>query len=178
MNLKLLLMPLLATSVLVAACGGEHADKTDAPVPRPGKGTLTVGTDASYPPIEFMGADGKTVEGLDADLANALGGALGLKAEVKHATFDSILPGLTTQKYDVGMSGFTDTKEREETVDFVTYFSAGTSFFVKAQEGGPVSTRSTTSAAARWRCRRAPRRSTTRPRSRRRAPPPASRRSR
>jgi polar amino acid transport system substrate-binding protein len=85
-----------------------------------------------------MGADGKTVEGLDADLGAALAGAMGLKAEVKHATFDSILPGLTTSKFDVGMSGFTDTKEREATVDFVTYFTAGTSFFVKAQEGGPV----------------------------------------
>ena len=149
MNLKLLLMPLLATSVLVAACGGT--DKTDAPtssskpvakiaVPADikAKGTLTIGTDASYPPIEFMGADGKTVEGLDADLAEALAGAMGLEAEVEHATFDSILPGLTTNKFDVGMSGFTDTKEREETVDFVTYFSAGTSFFVKTQEGGPV----------------------------------------
>ena len=149
MNARLLLTPLVAATVLVAACGGS--DKTDAPTiakqPVAGiavpddlkaKGTLTIGTDASYPPIEFMGADGKTVEGLDADLAQALAGAMGLKAQVQHATFDSILPGLTTKKFDVGMSGFTDTKEREETVDFVTYFSAGTSFFVKTQEGGPV----------------------------------------
>ena len=35
------------------------------------------------------------------------------------------------------MSSFTDTKEREKTVDFVTYFTAGTSFYVKAQ-GGPA----------------------------------------
>jgi polar amino acid transport system substrate-binding protein len=36
----------------------------------------------------------------------------------------------------VGLSSFTDTKEREQTVDFVTYYSAGTSFYVKAS-GGP-----------------------------------------
>lgn len=151
MNLKLLVTPLLATAALLTACGG--ADKTDAPtiatkpvaditVPADikAKGTLTIGTDASYPPIEFMGADGKTVEGLDADLAAALAGTLGLEADVKHATFDSILPGLTTKKFDVGMSGFTDTKEREETVDFVTYFSAGTAFFVKAQGGPAINT--------------------------------------
>ena len=135
MNLKHLLMPLLATSVLVTACGGT--DKTDAPA-KTSKGTLTVGTDASYPPIEFMGADGTTVEGLDADLAKALGAKLGMNVRIQHAPFDSILPGLTTKKFDVGMSGFTDTKEREETVDFVTYFSAGTSFFVAEQEGGAV----------------------------------------
>jgi polar amino acid transport system substrate-binding protein len=137
MNRKLLLMPLLAASVLAAACGGN--DKTDAPA-KTSKGTLTVGTDASYPPIEFMGADGKTVEGLDADLAKALGAKLNMNVRVVHATFDSILPGLTTKKYDVGMSGFTDTKEREETVDFVTYFSAGTSFFVKGQGGPAINT--------------------------------------
>jgi polar amino acid transport system substrate-binding protein len=61
---------------------------------------------------------------------------MGLKASVKNATFDSIIPGLASGKYDLGMSSFTDTKEREKTVDFVTYFSAGTSFYVKAQ-GGP-----------------------------------------
>src|SRR5689334_5854852 len=139
MNLKHLLMPLLATSVLVAACGGT--DKTDAPtIAQPKKGTLTVATDASYPPIEFMGADGKTVEGMDADLAKALGAKLDMNVKIQHAPFDSILPGLQSKKFDVGMSGFTDTKEREETFDFVTYFSAGTSFLVSGAGGPAINT--------------------------------------
>jgi polar amino acid transport system substrate-binding protein len=100
------------------------------------KGTLTVAADATYPPNEFIGADGKTVEGMDADLAHALAGVMGLKANVGNANFDSIIPGLASGKYDVGLSSFTDTKEREKTVDFVTYYSAGTSFYVKA-DGGP-----------------------------------------
>src|SRR3954464_4712769 len=102
------------------------------------KGSLTVAADASYAPNEFIGNDGKTVEGMDADLAKALAGALGLKADVKNATFDSIIPGLASGKYDLGMSSFTDTKEREKTVDFVTYFSAGTSFYEKTTGGPPV----------------------------------------
>jgi len=104
------------------------------------KGTLIVAADATYAPNEFIGKDGKTVEGMDADLAKAIAGAAGLKAEVKNATFDSIIPGLASNKYDLGMSSFTDTKEREKTVDFVTYFSAGTSFYVKAQGGPTVNT--------------------------------------
>jgi polar amino acid transport system substrate-binding protein len=99
-----------------------------------------VAADATYAPNEFIGDDGKTVEGMDADLAKAIAGAAGLKAEVKNATFDSIIPGLASHKYDLGMSSFTDTKEREKTVDFVTYFSAGTSFYVKAQGGPAVNT--------------------------------------
>src|SRR6059058_1331331 len=68
------------------------------------KGTLTVAADASYAPNEFIGSDGKTVEGMDADLAKALAGVMGLKADVKNQTFDSIIPGLASKKYDLGMS--------------------------------------------------------------------------
>jgi polar amino acid transport system substrate-binding protein len=63
---------------------------------------------------------------------------MGLKVEVKNATFDSIIPGLAAGKYDVGASSFTDTKEREKTVDFVTYFTAGESFFTKASGGASI----------------------------------------
>ena len=74
--------------------------------------------------------------GMDADLAKALAQAMGLEATVKNATFDSIIPGLAANKYDLGMSSFTITKEREKTVDFVSYAIAGTSFYVNA-DGGP-----------------------------------------
>ncbi len=100
------------------------------------KGTLTVAADATYAPNEFIGPDGHTVVGMDADLAKALGTVLGLKVNVVNATFDSIIPGLASGKFDLGMSSFTDTKAREATVDFVTYFSAGTSFFIN--KGGPT----------------------------------------
>jgi polar amino acid transport system substrate-binding protein len=100
------------------------------------KGTLTVAADATYPPNESIGADGTTVVGMDPDLAQALGTVLGLKVQVVNATFDSILPGMASGKYDLGMSSFTDTKDREKTVDFVTYFNAGTSFMIKT--GGPT----------------------------------------
>ena len=100
------------------------------------KGTLTVAADATYAPNEFIAPDGKTIQGMDADLAKALAGVMGLKASVKNITFDSIIPGLAAGKYDLGMSSFTVTKEREKTVDFVTYAIAGTSFYVNA-DGGP-----------------------------------------
>ncbi|MDO9407186.1 ABC transporter substrate-binding protein [Patulibacter sp.] len=102
------------------------------------KGTLTVAADASYPPNEFFDKDGKTIIGLDPDLAQALGTALGLKMEVQNAGFDGIIAGLQSGKYDLGMSSFTDNKEREEVVNFVTYLSAGTSFFVNAQKDTQV----------------------------------------
>lgn len=95
------------------------------------KGTLTVAADASYAPNEFFDTDGKTVIGMDADLAKALGAALGLKVTVVNATFNGILPGLAAGKYDLGMSSITDTRVREKVTDFVTYFTAGTGFYTK-----------------------------------------------
>ena len=109
-----------------------------AEVPAVYKGkTLVVAADATYAPMEFVGSNGKTVVGVDADLAQAIASAMGLKANVVNATFDSIIPGLSAHKYDLGISSFTDTKARQKVVDFVTYFVAGTSFYVNAQ-GGPT----------------------------------------
>src|SRR3954452_20577924 len=58
-----------------------------------GKGTLTIGTDASYAPSEFVDTDGKTVIGFDADLAKALGEVLGLKVSLQNAPFGTIIEG-------------------------------------------------------------------------------------
>ncbi len=104
------------------------------------KGTITVAADASYAPNEFFAADGTTVIGMDADLAHALAETMGLTANVVNASFDTIIPGLASGKYDLGMSSFTDTKAREKQVDFVTYFSAGTSFFIKSGTDVKVNT--------------------------------------
>jgi polar amino acid transport system substrate-binding protein len=100
-------------------------------------GTLTVAADATYAPNEFIAPNGHTVVGMDPDLAQAIAAVMGLKAKLVNASFDTIIPGLQSGKYGLGMSSFTDTKEREKVVDFVTYFSAGTSFYVKAS-GGPA----------------------------------------
>jgi polar amino acid transport system substrate-binding protein len=128
-----------------AASGGSATSGADPAVAKlvpsavKSKGTLTVAADASYAPNEFFASDGKTIIGMDADLSMALAAAMGLKAKVVNETFDGIIPGLAAGKYDMGASSFTDTKEREKTVDFVDYFSAGESFFTKASGGAAVS---------------------------------------
>ena len=103
------------------------------------KGKLTVASDATYAPMELIAKDGHTVVGVDPDLGHAIGDVLGLKFNFVNASFDGIIPGLQSHKYDVGMSSFTDTKARQQVVDFVTYFSAGTSFYEKSSGGPTVS---------------------------------------
>jgi polar amino acid transport system substrate-binding protein len=86
--------------------------------------------DATYPPDEFI-QNGQIV-GMDADLINAIAQNLGVKVKLVNATFDTIIPGLVDGKFNVGNSSFTDTKAREQQVDFVTYFSSGEGFYVPA----------------------------------------------
>jgi len=130
---------LLAVPAL--ASGSSSVDSAAAalvPAKIKSKGTVIVTADASYAPNEFIGSGGQVV-GMDADLAKALFPLLGLKVKIVNATFDTIIPGLSSGKFDVGMSSFTDTKAREKVVNFVDYFEAGTSFFEKSS-GGPTVT--------------------------------------
>jgi polar amino acid transport system substrate-binding protein len=90
------------------------------------KGTLTIGTDASYAPSEFFAGDGKTIEGFDIDLFKAVAQKLGLKVEFQNAKFDSIITGVQGKKYDMGISSFTVNADRMKQVNMVSYFNAGT----------------------------------------------------
>ncbi len=96
------------------------------------KGTLTVATEAQYAPNEFLASDGHTIIGMDPDLVTALAEVMGLKVSFTNAQFEAIIPGIQAGRYDLGASSFTDTKEREKKVDFVTYYSAGISFYAKS----------------------------------------------
>ena len=120
------------TGAAIPAATADPAASSLLPAAVKSKGSITVALDASYAPDEMLDTDGKTVIGLDADLSNALGQVLGLKVSLVNATFDTIIPGLLSGKFDVGNSSFTDTKDREKQVDFVTYFTAGEGYYVDA----------------------------------------------
>ena len=153
----------IAAIALGAGCGGDDNDDnggggggtltaasftvqpdqsivSQVPADVKSSGELTVAADATYAPDEFIAEDGKTIIGMDGDLAKAVAEVMGLKATVTNQPFDSIIPGIDAGKYDLGMSSFTDTKEREQTVDFVTYAQAGESFYVNADGGPDIST--------------------------------------
>jgi polar amino acid transport system substrate-binding protein len=149
------LLGLVLTVALVAAgCGDDGADSGStgttagaaptvdealaAKVPDTIKsdGKVLIGTDASYAPNEFLDADGKTVVGWDVDLFNAVAAKLGLQTEWQSATFDAIIPGVQSGKYEMGISSFTINDERKQQVNMVSYFSAGTQWGTKT--GNPT----------------------------------------
>lgn len=103
------------------------------------RGKLVVAIDPTYPPFETLSADQRTVVGLDPDLLAAIGQRLGLRIDYQTTSFDSIIPGLDAGRYDLAISGMTDTAEREKQVDFVDYFDVGGALVMRA--GDPTTTK-------------------------------------
>ena len=99
-------------------------------------GMFAIGSDNAYAPWEYLaGQDGQTPEGIDVDLANAIGAKLGVKAEFQTSSFDAIIPSLGS-KYDLGISAFTITNERMKTVNFINYVESGALWAAKV--GNPT----------------------------------------
>ena len=121
-----------SSATSTATSKANAAIEAQVPAAIKAKGTLSVATEAQYAPNEFIAPDGHTVIGMDADMMQAIGDVMGLKVKMINSNFETIIPGLAAGRYDVGASSFTDTKEREKTVDFVDYFSAGISFYAKS----------------------------------------------
>jgi polar amino acid transport system substrate-binding protein len=80
------------------------------------KGIIKVGSDIAYAPVEFKDSAGKTV-GIDPDLAAAMGKQLGVDFQFENGTFDTLITGLRSKRYDIAMSAMTDTKDRQEGID-------------------------------------------------------------
>lgn len=131
-----ILSAVLAGAVMVttfAACGGnESANPTgsgaaaeqDLLAQIKAKGVLVMGTNAQFPPFEYIGDNGK-VAGVDVDISQAIADKIGVKLEVQDGDFNAVLTGLGTGKYDIGAAGMTVTPEREEEVDFSdSYFTS------------------------------------------------------
>lgn len=98
-------------------------------------GVLRVGTITDYPPNEFKTDDGEPT-GWAVELVEAMADELGLDVEYELLLFDNILPRVQGGTIDIGVGSFGDTLEREEAVDFVNYYRAGTLWV--AQEGADV----------------------------------------
>ena len=85
--------------------------------------TLTMGTNASFPPYEYY-EDGKIV-GIDAEIAAAIAEKLGMKLEIMDMEFKAIIPAVTESKIDFGMAGMTVTEERLQSVNFSDTYATG-----------------------------------------------------
>ncbi len=125
---KTLALVLAAMLVLVTFAGcGAKADapaETEAQVPEATGEKLIMATNASFPPYEFKGDSG-AIEGIDAEIAAAIAAKLGRTLEIVDTEFGSIIGGVQTGKFDMGMAGMTVTEERKQSVNFSDTYAVG-----------------------------------------------------
>jgi len=128
----------IAAAVAVLAALAVAAVAAAAVTPPPAiksAGKIVYCTDATYPPEESIPTGSTSPIGSDIDIANAIAAQMGVKAEFKNTTFDSIIAALTQKKCDSVISGMNDTPARRKQVDFVDYLKVGQSIMVK--KGNP-----------------------------------------
>jgi polar amino acid transport system substrate-binding protein len=101
-TLAAILAVLLSTSALGADLGGR---------------TVTVGTDPTYPPFQFVADDG-AIAGFDVDLVNAICERIHCVAQFQTTAWDGIFAALAAGEFDMVASGVSITAERALVVEF------------------------------------------------------------
>jgi polar amino acid transport system substrate-binding protein len=107
----LTLAAVLAFSLVSCAFADSALDAIKA------KGKIVMGTEATYPPYEFLD-DNAQFAGCDIWLAQQIAAALGVELEIQDMSFDGIIPAVRSGQIDIGIAAFTVTPERAEVIDF------------------------------------------------------------
>ena len=99
------------------------------------KTTLIMGTNATFPPYEYV--EGDKIVGIDAEIAAKVAEKLGMTLEIQDMDFDAILGSVQTGKIDFGMAGMTVTEDRLKSVNFTTSYAKGIQVVI-VKDGGKV----------------------------------------
>ena len=135
-KMKKLSALLLAVILVLSLAACASTAKNDEPAPDASEAAkLTMATEATFPPYEYY--DGDAIVGIDVEVAQAIADKLGMELEVTDIAFDSIIPGIQTGKYDMGMAGMTVTDERKEQVNFSDSYATGVQVVI-VKDDGPI----------------------------------------
>ncbi len=115
------------TSTEAEAAGGMTATE----------GVLVMATNAAFPPYEYV--EGDEYAGIDVEIAEKIAEKLGMTLEIKDVEFGSIVGGVQTGKFDMGMAGMTVTDERLESVNFSTSYATGIQVVIVAEDSAITS---------------------------------------
>ena len=96
------------------------------------EGVLVMATNAAFPPYEYV--EGGNFAGIDVEIAEAIAAKLNMTLEIKDVEFGSIIGGVQTGKFDMGMAGMTVTDERLQSVNFSTTYATGIQVVIVAED--------------------------------------------
>ncbi len=126
--MKKILSLILATLMIFSVCTALASCS--------GKKKLVMATNAAFPPYEYK--EGDKIVGIDAEIAEKIAEKLGMELEIVDTEFNSIIGGVTSGKYDIGMAGMTVTEDRLKEVNFSNSYAKGVQVVI-VKDGGSVS---------------------------------------
>lgn len=133
---KIIALTIAAIMALICLSSCAPAGKTLDQVKKDGK--IVIATSPDFPPFE--NDENGEIVGIEIDIWNIIAEKLDVTLEIKSCDFDSILTGVQAGKYDVGVSGFSITPDRQKNSLFTnTYALCATAIVVK--EGSPIKTK-------------------------------------
>lgn len=130
-----------AMAIALTACGskndggnegGGSAGSAGAPAQVT---TLSMATNAAFPPYEFM--EGNEYAGIDIEIAQAIADSMGAELVINDVEFGSIIGGVQSGKYDMGIAGMTVTDERLQSVNFSDTYATGIQVII-VKEGSAI----------------------------------------
>lgn len=116
------ILSIIAVFALVLTCAACGTAKTNSDADAEKK--LVMGTNASFPPYEFVDDNNKIV-GIDAEIAEAVAKKMGYKLEIKDMEFDSLITAVQSGNIDFALAGMTVTDERKQSVNFSDTYATG-----------------------------------------------------
>lgn len=132
---------LAATYVTPAFAQGSSASQL-VPAEVRARGVLRVGSQQTFPPVEFREPGKTVVVGVSADLLAEVSKRLNLKLEYIQGEYASLISGVEADRFDVASGGISDTEEREQKLDFVNYMFSGGAMMMLAENPASGSARS------------------------------------
>lgn len=99
-------------------------------------GTLTVATNAEFPPYEYY--EESKITGMDMDIMQAVCDKLGMELQIEDMAFDSIISAVSTGKVDIGAAGFTVTEERKKNVNFSDTYTTSKQVIIVVDETAEI----------------------------------------
>src|SRR5579884_1304029 len=118
----LLLASVVVFPLLLAACGSGSTTPSATPdLMTPG--VLTIGSDTTYPPQEYIDPTTNKAVGFDIDLITAIAQRMGLQTKIVSTSFDTILADLAARRFDAVISAVTITPDRQKQADFIPYLT-------------------------------------------------------
>ena len=106
------------------------------------RGVLRVGSQQTFPPVEFREPGKSEVVGVSADLLAEVAKRLNLKLEYIQGEYASLISGVEADRFDVASGGISDTEEREQKLDFVNYMYSGGAMMMLAENPASTSAKS------------------------------------